>query len=105
MKGTRDTLPYGECSIPRQRNKYENQWQQDSAHDGNAAKVILKRFYDPDMNPWMNKLQIKRILDRRNAEITGATLGAGCEVSELVQSFATVNGQTPTVVPKAESEQ
>ena len=63
--------------------------------DGNAAKVILKRFYDPDMKPWMNKCQIKRILDRRNAEITGATLGAGCEVSELVQSFATVNGQTP----------
>jgi anaerobic ribonucleoside-triphosphate reductase len=63
--------------------------------DGNAAKVILKRFYDPAMKPWMTKFHIKKILDRRNAEITGATLGAGCEVSELVQSFATVNGQTP----------
>ena len=63
--------------------------------DGNAAKVILKRFYDPEMKPWMNKFQIKRILDRRNANITGATLGAGCEADELSQSFATVNGQTP----------
>ncbi len=64
--------------------------------DGNAAKVILKRFYDPEIKLWMSKFQIKRILDRRNAEITGAVPDAGCEVNELVQSFATVNGQTPT---------
>ena len=39
--------------------------------DGNAAKVILKRFTDPEIKPWMNKFQIKRILDHRNAQITG----------------------------------
>jgi transposase len=63
--------------------------------DGNAAKVILKRAYDPEFKPWMTKFHIKKILDRRNAQITGSTLGAGCEADELVQSFATVNGQTP----------
>ena len=39
--------------------------------DGNAAKVILKRATDPEIKPWMNTLQIKRILDRRHIQITG----------------------------------
>ncbi len=47
--------------------------------DGNAAKVILRRVDDPEIKPWMNRFQIKRIIDRRNDKITGATLGAGCE--------------------------
>ena len=77
--------------------------------DGNAAKVIGQRFTDPEIKPWMNKIQIKKILDRRNLQITGAIPGASCEAGGLGQSPATVNGQTPalgkTVVPKAESEQ
>ena len=63
--------------------------------DGNAAKVILKRSTDPEIKPWMTKEAIKKILDQRNAQITGAIPGAGGEASGLVQSLVTVNGQTP----------
>ncbi len=63
--------------------------------DGNAAKVILKRSTDTEIKPWMTKEAIKKILNRRNAQITGAIPGAGCEASGLVQSLVTVNGQTP----------
>jgi transposase len=52
--------------------------------DGNAAKGILKRFSDPEMKPWMNKLQIKKILDRRNIQITGATLAPVVKAASLV---------------------
>ena len=45
----------------------------------------------------MNKIQIKKILDRRNAKITGAIPGASCEANGLIQTLATVNGQTPAV--------
>ncbi|MCL4495101.1 MAG: transposase [Firmicutes bacterium] len=62
--------------------------------DGNAAKVILKRLTDPDIKPWMHHRQIQQILDHRNLHIMGAIPGAGCEADELVQSSATVNGQT-----------
>jgi IS605 OrfB family transposase len=63
--------------------------------DGNAAKVIWKRVTDPEIQPWMNNIQIKKILDRRNLQITGAIPGASCEAQGLRQSCATVNGQTP----------
>jgi len=52
--------------------------------DGNAAKVILKRFSDPEIKPWMNKLQIKKILDRRNIQITGETLAPVVKAASLV---------------------
>ena len=63
--------------------------------DGNAAKVILKRSTDPEIKLWMTKEAIKKILNPRNAQITGAIPGAGGEASGLVQSLVTVNGQTP----------
>ncbi len=63
--------------------------------DGNAAKVILKRSTDPEIKPWMTKEAIKKILDQRNAQITGAIPGAGCEAGGLLQTLVTVNGQTP----------
>jgi IS605 OrfB family transposase len=52
--------------------------------DGNAAKGILKRFSDPEIKPWMNKLQIKKILDRRNIQITGETLAPVVKAASLV---------------------
>ena len=52
---------------------------------------------DPEIKLWMTQEEaIKKILHRRNAQITGAIPGAGCEARGLVQSFVTVNGQTPT---------
>ena len=87
------------CGFTAEKNRAADHlpelWHSRYTADGNAAKGILKRFTDPEMKPGMNKFQIKRILDNRNANITGATLGAGCEVNELSQSFAIVNGQTP----------
>jgi hypothetical protein len=52
--------------------------------DGNAAKVILKRADDPEIKPWMTKVPIKTILDRRNAQITGATPAPVVKVTSLV---------------------
>ena len=80
--------------------------------DGNAAKVILKRSTDLEIKPWMTKEAINKILDQRNAQITGAIHaqnartfpGAGREAGGLVQSFVTVNGQTPTLGKNRGSE-
>jgi transposase len=56
--------------------------------DGNAAKVIGKRADDPEFNPWMTKFHIKKILDRRNAQITGATLAPVVKAASLVEDAA-----------------
>jgi hypothetical protein len=57
--------------VPKLRHGRYGGWQC-SEGDG-------KRFYDPDIKRWMNKFQIKRILDRRTALITGVIPGAVCE--------------------------